>query len=104
LLKPSRSAGPSTGFFIARTDVVAKPETEQFSVNRLGPGAWPQTKRGQIPEACVPILERLECSAETWLDFVQNFRQRFRSEASLASSRQAYRNRRRSAQPAFHAA
>ena len=50
-------------------------------------------KRGQIPDACAPILERLECSPETWLDFVQNFRLRFRNEAGLATSRQAYRNR-----------
>ncbi len=52
-------------------------------------------KRGQIPDACAPILERLECSPETWLDFVQNFRLRFRNEAGLATSRQAYRNRQR---------
>ena len=28
-----------------------------------------------------PILERLDCSAETWLDLVKNFRKRFRTEA-----------------------
>ena len=57
-----------------------------------------RTKRGQIPAECAPILERLECSPETWLDFVQNFRLRFRNEAGLASSRQAYRNRRTNGQ------
>ena len=53
-------------------------------------------KRCQIPEKCAPILERLECSTETRLDFAQNFRLRFRNEAGLATSRQAYRNRPRS--------
>ena len=42
LLKPSRSpAGPSHGIFIARTDVVAKTEIEQFWSNRLVAGPWP---------------------------------------------------------------
>ena len=50
-------------------------------------------KAGHIPDDCAPVLERLQCSAETWLDYVQNFRLRFRNEAGLASSRQAYRNR-----------
>ena len=50
-------------------------------------------KRGQIPQTCAPILDRLKCSPETWLDFVQNFRLRFRNEAGLAASRQTYRNR-----------
>jgi len=36
-------------------------------------------KAGVIPEDCAPILERLECNAETWLDFVKNFRKCFRS-------------------------
>ena len=57
-----------------------------------------RTKRGQIPADCAPILECLECSPETWLDFVQNFRLRFRNEAGLASARQAYRNRRTNGQ------
>jgi hypothetical protein len=52
-------------------------------------------KPGRIPAECAPILERLQCSAETWLDFVNNFLQRFRNEAGLAASRQAYRNRSR---------
>ena len=48
-------------------------------------------KVGQIPADCAPILDRLQCDAETWLDFVKNFRQRFRNEAGLAPSRQSYR-------------
>lgn len=60
-------------------------------------------KTGRIPETCAPILERLDCSAETWLDFVQNFRLRFRNEAGLAPARQAYRNRVRSRQSAQQA-
>jgi len=57
-------------------------------------------KPGSMPAECAPILERLQCSAETWLDFVNNFLQRFRNEAGLAASRQAYRNRSRPGQPA----
>lgn len=48
-------------------------------------------KIGVIPEDCSPILERLDCSGETWLDFVKNFRKRFRSEAGLPQSRRAFR-------------
>ena len=48
-------------------------------------------KVGQIPADCAPILDRLQCDAETWLDFAKNFRQRFRNEAGLAPSRQSYR-------------
>ena len=52
-------------------------------------------KVGVIPRECAPILERLECSAETWVDFVRNFRKRFRNEAGLAPSRNAFRTTRR---------
>lgn len=52
-------------------------------------------KVGVIPKECAPILERLECSAETWVDFVRNFRKRFRNEAGLAPSRNAFRTTRR---------
>ncbi|MCX7401183.1 MAG: hypothetical protein NT138_26160 [Planctomycetales bacterium] len=31
-------------------------------------------KVGVIPKECASILERLDCTAETWLDFVKNFR------------------------------
>ncbi len=49
-------------------------------------------KRGKIPADCAPILDRLECSAETWLDFVQNFRKRFRVEAGLPQSLRTFRS------------
>lgn len=48
-------------------------------------------KTGAIPRDCAPILERLELNAESWLDFVKNFRKRFRSEAGLPNSRQSFR-------------
>ena len=55
-------------------------------------------KAGKIPAEFDPILERLDCSAESWLDLVQNFRKRFRTEAGLAKSLQsvssAHRSRR----------
>ncbi len=38
-------------------------------------------KPGRIPEHLDPILTRLDCSAETWLDLVRNFRRRFPTEA-----------------------
>ena len=38
-------------------------------------------KAGRIPVEFALILERLDCSAETWLDLVKNFRKRFRTEA-----------------------
>jgi hypothetical protein len=49
-------------------------------------------KTGSIPSECIPLLERLHCDAETWLDFVKNFRKRFRNEAGLAPSRMSFRN------------
>jgi len=52
-------------------------------------------KVGRIPAECAPILERLECSAETWLDFVKNFRRRFRNAAGLPKNRTLFRTLRR---------
>jgi hypothetical protein len=54
-------------------------------------------KVGAIPNDCAPILDRLECSAESWLDFVRNFRKRFRNEAGLPQNRQRLRIARRQA-------
>ena len=52
-------------------------------------------KRGSIPAACAPILDRLDCSEESWFDPVKNFRKRFRNEAgSLLSFRSKRRARR----------
>ena len=53
-------------------------------------------KAGKIPTEFDPILERLDCSAESWLDLVQNFRKRFRTEAGLARSLQSVSSARRS--------
>ena len=60
-------------------------------------------KVGVIPAECAPILERLDCSAETWVDFVKNFRKRFRNEAGLAPSRQAFRTTRRESRESMRA-
>ncbi len=46
-------------------------------------------KADQIPTEFDPILERLDCSAESWLDLEQNFRKRFRTEAGLAAFMQS---------------
>jgi len=48
-------------------------------------------KAGRIPAEFEAILERLDCSAESWLDLVQNFRKRFRTEAGLVGQRQFWR-------------
>ena len=60
-------------------------------------------KVGAIPEECAPILDRLECSAETWLDFVRNFRKRFRNEAGLPKTRQDFRTLRRESRSSVEA-
>jgi hypothetical protein len=53
-------------------------------------------KIGKIDSECAPILERLECSAETWLDFVKNFRKRFKVEAGLPRAVLSFREFRQS--------
>ncbi|MCX7388330.1 MAG: hypothetical protein NTX48_16825, partial [Planctomycetales bacterium] len=60
-------------------------------------------KVGAIPKDCAPILERLECSAETWVDFVKNFRKRFRNEAGLPKTRQTFRTTRRASRSSVKA-
>ena len=52
-------------------------------------------KRGAIPAACAPILDRLDFSEETWFDLVKNFRKRFRNEAGSLPSVRAFRSKRR---------
>ena len=52
-------------------------------------------KRGSIPQGLDPLLERLQCSSETWLDLVQNFRKRFRVEIGLPVTLQSVSSRRR---------
>jgi len=52
-------------------------------------------KPGRIPSEFKPILERLDCSVESWLDLVKNFRKRFRTEAGRDASLQSVRSLRR---------
>ncbi len=52
-------------------------------------------KPGQIPLHLDPILTRLDCSPETWLDLVRNFRRRFRTEAGRPETLQAIHRLRR---------
>ena len=54
-----------------------------------------KNKVGAISADCAPILERLECSAETWVDIVKNFRKRFRNEAGQPGTRHSFRTTRR---------
>ena len=53
-------------------------------------------KAGKIPSEFDPILDRLDCSVESWLDLVKNFRKRFRTEAGRAASLQSVSSLRRS--------
>ena len=60
-------------------------------------------KVGAIPKDCAPILDRLECRAETWMDFVKNFRKRFRNEVGLPKTRQTFRTTRRASRSSVKA-
>ena len=51
-----------------------------------------KSKGGHTPAESPPILKRLGCDASMWLDLVQHFRQRFRNEAGLPSSRRSFRD------------
>ena len=53
-------------------------------------------KRGSIPTGLAPMLDRLQCSSESWLNLVKNFRKRFRVEIGLPSTLQAVSSVRRS--------
>ena len=53
-------------------------------------------KRGSIPKELDPMLDRLQCSSESWLDLVKNFRKRFRVEIGLRSTLQSVSASRRS--------
>lgn len=52
-------------------------------------------KTGQIPPHLESILARLDCNPDTWLDLVQNFRRRFRTEAGRPETLQTVRQLRR---------
>ena len=53
-------------------------------------------KRGSIPTGLDPMLERLQCGEESWLDLVKCFRKRFRVEIGLPATLQAASFQRRS--------
>ena len=53
--------------------------------------AYRKDKVGKIPEQCQPLFQRLQCDGQTWLDWVKNFRQRFRNEVGRPTSRQAFK-------------
>ena len=57
--------------------------------------AYRKDKVGKIPEQCQPLFQRLKCDGETWLEWVKNFRQRFRNEVGRPTSRQAFKADRR---------
>jgi hypothetical protein len=48
---------------------------------------------------CGPILERLSCHPELWLDLVRNFRKRFRQEVGRPDSIKTFQQIRRSRRP-----
>jgi len=60
-------------------------------------------KRGSIPKDLDPLLERLQCSRETWLDLVRIFRKRFRVEIGLPRTLQSVSSRRRTNRTAAQA-
>jgi REP element-mobilizing transposase RayT len=61
-------------------------------------------KPGQIPPHLDPILARLECSFETWIDLVKNFRRRFPTEAGRPETLQSVSRLRRHHRQSRHSA
>ena len=57
--------------------------------------AYRKDKVGKFPEQCQPLFQRLQYDGETWLEWVKNFRQRFRNEVGRPTSRQAFKADRR---------
>ena len=64
---------------------------------------WRSDKRGSLPKGLDPMLERLQCSSETWLDLVKNFRKRFRVEIGLPATLQSVSSLRRTNRKAAQA-
>jgi hypothetical protein len=52
-------------------------------------------KPGVISSDLKPILERLDCTVESWMDLVRNFRRRFRTEAGRPEALEGVRAFRR---------
>jgi len=59
-------------------------------------------KRGSIPRELDPMLDRVQCSSESWLDLVKNFRKRFRVKIGLPTTLKAASFRRRSHRTTAH--
>jgi REP element-mobilizing transposase RayT len=57
-------------------------------------------KPGAIAKGLPEILQRLDCTAESWMDLVQNFRKRFRTEAGKPESLASVRSLRRACRTA----
>ena len=86
--------------------MVAIVTTQTAVTNLITDGDTPGDRHlvaAPIPKDCAPILERLECSAEKWVDFVKNFRKRFRNEAGLPKTRQTFRTTRRASRSSVKA-
>ncbi|MEI7700957.1 MAG: hypothetical protein WCK86_14255, partial [Planctomycetia bacterium] len=59
-------------------------------------------KPGVISSDLKPIMERLDCTVESWLDLVQNFRRRFRMEAGRPEAIAGVSTLRRNCRTAAH--
>jgi hypothetical protein len=59
-------------------------------------------KPGVISEDLKPIMERLDCTVESWLDLVRNFRRRFRTEAGRPEALAGVSTLRRNCRTAAH--
>jgi hypothetical protein len=60
-------------------------------------------KRRSIPVDLDPVLDRLQCGGEMWLDLVKHFRKRFRVEVGLPTTLQSVSSRRRTNRTAARA-
>ncbi len=49
-------------------------------------------KRHQVPPNFAPILQRLNCNGDVWLDLVKNCRKRFRQEVGLPGAIQSFQD------------
>ena len=59
-------------------------------------------KAGRIPPHLDSILTRLDCSIETWMDLVKNFRRRFLTEAGRPETLQSVSRLRRQCRGSHH--
>ncbi|MFM7037948.1 MAG: hypothetical protein ACKO2L_09500, partial [Planctomycetaceae bacterium] len=59
-------------------------------------------KAGRIPPQLDSILTRLDCSIETWMDLVKNFRRRFLTEAGRPETLRSVSRLRRHCRGSHH--